>query len=220
MNPSMGPKYGCDETRLAVVGESHYLPPRVSRENYSPSTWYSTRQEHVPDKADSHYYMSTRNCVRRRDESRNRTYRVIGNVVPFEKIAFFNYLFRPAEQCKPGYSQSGPFDILDGDRAVSSEIMECFIQSYRPTAIVIASATVTRYSCVRYDLAAHSKIDTCVTAHPRTTNPFSHDVQKFLKDKSFRGYKADLKLSLKAGEIARCRSYPWMEKGGSCHPLP
>ena len=215
MQPWRGPKYGCDPRRLAVVGESHYLPPNVTRKNYSPSTWYSTRQEDVPDHSDAHLYMSTRDCVQRRFESNNRTYRIIGDVVSFEKIAFFNYVFRPAEECRPGYSQRGPFDILDEDRAISSEIMEWFIQTYHPTAIVVASATVMRYSCLRYDLAAHPEIDTCVTDHPRNTNPFSRDVCKFLQDRSFRGSKATLPLCLKEREIALCRSYLWRRRVSS-----
>ena len=216
MEPWIGPKYGCDERRLAVVGESHYLPPRVTRKNYTVHRHgISTRQENVPDIDDSHSYMNTRKCVQRRDESDNHTYKVIDDVVSFEEIAFFNYLVRPSEHGKPGYSLSGPFDILDDDRAVSSEIMEWFIQTYCPTSIVIASATVMRYSCVRCDLAAHPKIDTCVTAHPRNTNPFSSDVRSFLEDKSFRGSKADLPLSLKQGDRARCRSHPWRMRGGS-----
>ena len=197
------------------MGESHYLPPNVTRTNYSPSTWYSTRQEDVPDKCDAHSYMDTRECVQRRFESNNHTYKKIGNVVPFEEIAFFNYVFRPAEEGKPGYSQIGPFDILDEDRAVSSEIMEWFIQTHHPTAIVVASATVMRYSCVRHDLAAHPEIDTCVTDHPRNTNPFSHDVRKFLQDRSFCGSKETLPLCLKKHEIALCRSYPWKKRVSS-----
>ena len=216
MQPWIGPKYGRNERRLAVVGESHYLPPHVTRENYCPSTWYSTRQKDVPDLEDSHSYMNTRKCVQRRDERDIHTYVKIQDVVPFEEIAFINYLFRPAEQGKPGYSQPrSSFDILDEDRAVSSEIMEWFIQMYCPNSIVIASATVMRWSCVRHDLAAHPKIDICVTDHPRNTNPFSSDVRRFLEDKSFRGSKANLPLCLKENQIARCLSYPWRMSGGS-----
>lgn len=221
MEPWIGPQYGCAERRLAVVGESHFLPPRVTPKNYCPSTWYSASQETVPDIHDSHSYMNTRKCVQRRDESGNHTYNEIDKVVSFEGIAFFNYLFRPSEQGKPGYSQSGPFDILDDDRVVSSEIMEWFIQTYCPTSIVIASATVMQYSCVRYDLAAHPEIDTCVTAHPRyidpisRTKPFLQDVPRFLVDNSFRGSMAGLPLRLNDGEIALCHSYSWRIRGSS-----
>ena len=212
MQPWIGRKYGCDERRLTVVGESHYLPPDVTCKNYCPSTWYSTRQEDVPNINCAHSYMDTQKCVRQRHISRNPTYKTIEEVVSFEEIAFFNYVFRPAEQNKKGYSQTSCFDILDDDRAVSSEIMEWFIQEHQPTAIVIASATVMEYTCVRYDLAAHPEIATCVTVHPRCAKRFKQDVREFLNDESCRGSKAYLPLYLKECEKARCHSYRWRRR--------
>lgn len=184
MDPWVGPKYGCDERRLAVVAESHYLPPEVTRlnDNCNRKRWYAARQECVPDNA--RLYMNTRKCVERRYESCNPTYLTIDKVVSFEEIAFFNYVFRPAEEGKGGYSGKH-FNIYAEDREVSSKIMEWFIWMYRPTAIVIASTIVIKWTCVRCDLDAHPKIDTCMTDHPsywtnQNTNPFSKDVREFL----------------------------------------
>ena len=164
MYPWIGSRYGCDGRRLAIVAESHYLPPGVTCLNRDPAKWYAARQESVPDNARS--YMDTRKSVEDRHQSDNDTYRNIEAVVSFEEIAFFNYVFRPAEKGKPGYSQTSEFDIVDKDREISSEIMEWFIRKHQPTAIVIASATVMQYTCVRCDLAAHPEIKICITDHP------------------------------------------------------
>ena len=210
MQPWIGRKY--DERRLTVVGESHYLPPDVTCKNYCPSTWYSIRQEDVPNINCAHSYMDTQKCVRQRHTSGNRTYKTIEEVVSFEEIAFFNYVFRPAEEKKKGYSQTSCFDILDDDRAVSSEIMEWFIQEHQPTAIVIASAIVMKYTCVRYDLAAHPEIATCMTDHPQSPRKrFQKDVKRFLEN-GYQGSNACLPLCLKECEKARCHSYRWRRR--------
>ena len=205
MYPWIGPKYECSERRLAIVAESHYLPQNITCLNYCPSIWYAAWQEDVPNKT-AQSWMNTQTCVEDRHGRRNRTYLAIDKVVSFDEIAFFNYVFRPSEKDKPGYSQKGDFDILDEDRDVSSEIMEWFIREHRPTAIVIASATVIQYTCVRCDLAAHPEIDTCMTDHPRNTNPFAKDVRRFQKDPSYRGSREKEKSKLDDYK-ARCRSY-------------
>ena len=134
----------------------------------------------------------------------------------FEEIAFFNYVFRPTKKDE-GYSQGKLFKILGKDRKVSSEIMEWFIWMYRPTAIVIASTIVMKWTCVRCDLAAHPKIDTCVTNNPmaRTNNRFSEDVQRFLDDPAYRGSRADSPWCLNEAQKACCGSYPWRKKPAS-----
>ena len=196
MYPWIGPKYECSERRLAIVAESHYLPSRpqnaTTRLNYHPEKWYAAKQEDFSAKAQS--WMNTDWCVRNRHMSHNCTYQKIENVLnphglSFDDIVFFNYVFRPAEHCKPGYSQVSDFDILYEDRKVSSDIMEWFICEHRPTAIIIASTTVIQYTCVKFDLA-DSKKDACMTDHPsywrQNTNPFSKDVRDFL-DKLDKG---------------------------------
>ena len=205
MDPWIGPKYGCDGKRLAIVAESHYLPPGVTRLNYDPEKWYAATQESVPDERGAHLWMNTRKCVENRDKI--DTYKVIDAVVPFEKIAFFNYVFRPTEEDKGGYS-GDCFNIVDEDREVSSEIMEWFIWMYRPTAIVIASTIVMKWTCVRCDLAEHPEIRTCVTDHPLSSDPFSTDVGRFLKVPFFRGSRADSPWCLNEAQKACCRSYP------------
>lgn len=49
MDPWIGRKYKSSKRRLAIVAESHYLPPKVTRLNYCPSIWYSAWQEDVPN---------------------------------------------------------------------------------------------------------------------------------------------------------------------------
>ena len=227
MDPWIGPKYGCDGRRLAVVAESHYLPAKVTCLNYDPEKWYAAKQECVPDKKGAHSYMNTRTCVERRHQSDNPTYRKIEAVVSFEEIAFFNYVFRPAEHCRPGYAKREEpckrFKILDKDRKISSEIMEWFIWMYRPTAIIIASTIVMKWTCVRCDLAAHPEIkQTCITDHPLSTagpsgnpDPFLTDVRKFLKDPSYPGGRANSPWCLNEDQQACCRSYPWRKKTAS-----
>ena len=211
MCPWIGSKYGCDGRSLAIVAESHYLPPGVTRLNYDPEKWYAARQESVPDKSDAHSYMDTRKSVELRHQSDNPTYRKIEAVVSFEEIAFFNYVFRPAEEGKPGYSQTSKFDILDKDRDISSEIMEWFIRKHQPTAIVIASTTVMKWTCVRCDLAAHPEIKICITEHPLRPQ-FATDVREFLKNPSYRGSRADSPFRLNEAQRKRCRSYPWRSR--------
>ena len=149
----------------------------------------------------------------------------------FEEIAFFNYVFRPAEHCRPGYAKREEpykrFQILDKDRKISSEIMEWFIWMYRPTAIVIASTIVIKWTCVRCDLDDHPKIHTCMTDHPshwtkQNTNPFSENVREFLDklDKSHEspircGDRADSPWCLNEAQQACCGSYPWRKKPAS-----
>ena len=244
MDPWIGPKYGCDGKRLAIVAESHYLPPGVTRLNYDPpEKWYAATQESVPDERGAHLWMNTRKCVERRYESCNPTYLTIDKVVSFEEIAFFNYVFRPAEGIEENsenqierYSGNGNgsgtqeerrFKICDKDREISSEIMEWFIRKHQPTAIVIASATVMQYTCVRCDLAAHPEIKICITDHPTASlakpsntepskktespgnpEPFVTDVREFLKNPSYRGSQAGLPFSLNEAQRACCRSHP------------
>ena len=119
-------------------------------------------------------------------------------------------------------TRRGSCKIFDEDWKVSSEIMEWFIRKHQPKAIVIASTTVMKWTCVRCDLAAHPEIDTCVTDHPRNTNPFSDDVREFLDklDKSHEspircGARADSPFRLNEAQRRRCRSYPWRKKPAS-----
>ena len=210
MCPWIGSKYECSERRLAIVAESHYLPPEdVTPLNYCPSKWYEARQQDVPDKHEAHSYMDTDWCVRNRHKI--ATYRNIGKVLKrhglsFEEIAFFNYVFRPWTKGKPGYSQGKLFKICDEDRKVSSKIMEWFIRKRQPKAIVIASTTVIQHTCVRCDLAAHPEIHTCMTNNPMARDKrFAEDVQEFLKNPSYRGSRAKEKSCLDDYR-ARCRS--------------
>ena len=224
MYPWIGPKYKCSERRLAIVAESHYLPRNVTCLNYCPSIWYAAWQEDIPNKARS--YMNTRQCVEHHRHEID-TYQRIKAVVPFEEIAFFNYIFRPTENRKDCKGRKGyygeHFDILDKDREVSSEIMEWFIRKYQPTAIIIASTIVMKWTCVRCDLAAHPEIkQTCITDHPLSTagpsgnpDPFLTDVRKFLKDPSYPGGRANSPWCLNEDQQACCRSYPWRKKTAS-----
>ena len=184
MCPWVGSEYENSEMRLAIVCESHYLPNGVTRLNYDPEKWYSASQQDVPDTdvdgsgVTAHSYMNTKSCVEQRHKI--SAYRNISSVVRFEEIAFFNYIFRPAEKGVKGYSQKSQFDILDADREVSREIMEWFIAEHNPNKIVIASATVIRYACVKVVLSRYPKIGTCMTLHPRFSGEFSRDVRGFL----------------------------------------
>ncbi len=209
MCPWIGSRYGCGR-RLAIVAESHYLPPwpsGVTPLNHDPEKWYEARQEDFSAKTRS--YMDTDRCVRNRHESDDDTYQKIEAVVSFEEIAFFNYVFRPTKKDE-GFSQGKLFKILDKDRKVSSEIMEWFIRKHQPTAIVIASTIVMKWTCVRCDLAAHPEIDICMTNNPVAwrDNRFAEDVQEFLKNPSYRGSRADSPWCLNEAQRDRCRSYP------------
>ena len=222
MCPWIGSKYECSERRLAIVAERHYLPPwppDVTPLNHDPKKWYAARQEDVPDENDAHSYMDTDWCVRNRHKI--ATYRNICKVLKrhglsFEEIAFFNYVFRPTEEGKGGYSGKH-FNICAEDREVSSKIMEWFIRKRQPTAIVIASTLVMKWTCVRCDLAAHPEIHTCMTNNPmaRRDNRFAEDVQEFLKNPSYRGSQADSPFRLNEAQRRRCRSYSWRR---SPHP--
>ena len=92
--------------------------------------------------------------------------------------------------------------------------MEWFIRKHRPKAIVVASTTVMKWTCVRCDLAAHPEIDTCITDHPLSTgpsgdtDPFLTDMRKFMNDPSYRGSRANSPWCLNECQQARCRSYP------------
>ena len=197
MYPWIGPKYKSSERRLAIVGESHYLPPCVTDKNYDPEKWYAARQEDVPDEKDAHSWMNTQTCVENRHGGHNRTYqtirtcRIIEEVLTpyglsFDDIAFFNYVFRPWEKGKPGFSRPEKpckqFIIHDEDKKVSRTIMDWFIWKYQPTAIVIAFITLRKYTSVESDLAAHQhKIETCMTCVPTSNSKrFSKEVQEFL----------------------------------------
>ena len=170
----------------AIVGESHYLPPCVTTLNYDPEKWYAARQEDVPNET-AQSWMNTQTCVENRHGSRNRNYLAIDKVVSFDEIAFFNYVFRPSEKDKPGYSQGKLFKILEKDSEVSREIMEWFIWKYRPAAILIASATVKRYTCARCDLANHPKIKTFMTVHPRRwSRNIGQEVKAFIDQRRGR----------------------------------
>ena len=190
MEPWIGCRYGANGTRLAIVGESHYLPPNVTCKNYSPSTWYSITQHDVPNtnvgEVTAHTYMNTAECVRRRFLDGHPTYREISCVVNFDDIAFLDYVLRPAEEGKPGYASTGMFDILDQDRMVSTKVMEWFIRTYKPTAIILTSYTVMRWTCIRNDLHRHKEIAFCVTMHPMACRSnFQEYARKFISDTSW-----------------------------------
>ena len=205
MCPWIGRKYKSSERRLAIVAESHYLPRNATCLNYDPKKWYAARQADVPNET-AQSWMNTQTCVENRHGGHNRTYqtirtcRIIEDVLTpyglsFDDIAFFNYVFRPWEKGKPGFSRPEKpykqFKIHDEDKKVSSEIMKWFIRKYRPTAIVIAFITLRRYANVGSDLAAHQdEIETCMTCVP-TWSPkrFSKEVQKFLARLGYRRSK-------------------------------
>ena len=217
MDPWIGPKYGCDGKRLAIVAERHYLPSGVTDKNYDPEKWYAARQEDVLDeKGVPHPWMNTRTCVEHKSDN-PPIYQKIENVLrphglSFDDIAFFNYVFRPTEKNKGGYSGKH-FNICAEDRRVSSDIMEWFIWMYRPTAIVIASTIVMKWTCVRCDLAAHPEIHTCMTNNPMARDKrFAEDVQRFLDDPSYRGFRAKEKLCFELNEAEKDRCRPYLAK--------
>ena len=75
--------------------------------------------------------MDTVACIKHhRDKRSIQTYSRIETAtgMSFDDFAFFNYIFRPVEECDRSYYRSSRFNIGARDRAISGEIIEWFIR--------------------------------------------------------------------------------------------
>ena len=177
MKPWIGCKYHGSNRRLAIVGESHYIPDFSTKLNFDSTAWYASSQEQALSNEEDRNWMNTIHCIKEyRDPGKesHETYRKIEEALKehslcFDEIAFFNYIFRPVWECAGGYSNSC-FNIEDKDRAVSAEIMHWFISEHCPTNIVIASSVIARWTCVDVVLRDYAHLSRVVTHHPTARN--------------------------------------------------
>ena len=160
MQPWIGSEYR--ESRILVVGESHYMP-EGSTINLHPESWYNSTQENLADCELA--YIHTVKCVEYRLSGegratlRNNAYVRINRVVPFNQIAFFNYFFRPAS-----YKQGiGSVGIEQSDLKVSQEIMRWFVKQHQPRLVIVASKLAGGYTGPVLGL---DSIRCCVVCHP------------------------------------------------------
>ena len=177
MHPWIGSEYL--EGRILIVGESHYMP-EGSTINLSSATWYSATQDNLTDSERS--YIDTVECVRYRlsDEGRrvlrNNTYVRINRVVPFNRIAFCNYFFRPAV-FKTGIRSVG---IEQADLQVSQTIIQWFVKEHRPRVVIVASKLAGQYAS---PILALDNIRCCVVCHPmhKFGVPFREEAARCLR---------------------------------------
>ena len=177
MQPWIGNKY--HESRILIVGESHYMP-EGSTINLEPESWYNSTQEILTDCELA--YIHTVKCVEYRlsDEGRkvlrNNAYARINRVVPFNRIAFCNYFLRPAK-----YKQGiGSVGIEQADLQVSQEIMRWFIEEHRPRLGLVASKLAGGYAAPVLEL---DNIRCCVVCHPmhQFGVPFRAEAERCLR---------------------------------------
>ena len=192
MYPWIGGRYGKDDTRIAVVCESHFLPFGVTRLNHDAKSWYQSRQDMIPPtkivnglEIDVHSYMNTCYCVKNRHVSRNKTYSRIEELLSFTNIALFNYVFRPTEESAEGKSRGyshQDWNLRPEDHNVSESILRWFITAYKPTAIIFASGIVEKWTNAHKVMQAYCDIACCMTYHPTACNGkvFLNDTRKFL----------------------------------------
>ena len=187
MKPWIGAQYS--RHRVLVVGESHYLPPGSWR-NLKPLLWYTGSESDLTDLECS--YIHTSACVRFRlsDEGRtllpNNIYVRIGGVVPFERIAFFNYFFRPG---KFKQSVRTSFRLEHKDRTVSTEILEWFIGEHQPRLIIVASSLAGRYAGA---VLNYSDLPSCITHHPMAPGSnFRYTATAFLATSGYPSQPVD-----------------------------
>ena len=107
---------------------------------------------------------------------RNNAYVRVNRAVPFNRIAFFNYFFRPAV-FKTGIRSAG---IEEADLKVSGGIMRWFVEEYCPRLVIIASKLAGGYaiSSLKSGNIAH-----CVICHPmyKRGQPFREEAERCLK---------------------------------------
>ena len=198
--PCMKPWVGCKlpghDRRLAIVGESHYIPNGSSTLNVDPGdAWYASSDKQALPNEEHRRWMNTVKCIsdyRDPDKSDHKTYKNIEKVLNkhclcFDDVAFFNYVFRPVYEWAGGYSHRC-FNIGPKDRKVSAEIMRWFICKYKPTHIVIASAIVAKWTCVEVVLREYRCLSSVVTYHPNYCDP------------NYSGYHFDEGVSLSLNE--------------------
>ena len=193
MYPWIGEHYGKDDTRIAVVCESHFLPFGVTRLNHDAESWYQSRQDMIPAtkivngiEINVHSYMNTCYCVKNRHASGNKTYSRIEQLFSFSDIALFNYVFRPSEESEEGKSRgySHPYwNLVDADQNVSESILRWFIAAYKQIAIIFASGIVKNCTNAHQVMQEFQEVARCMTHHP-TQVRFLDDARKFLSHES------------------------------------
>ena len=167
MTPWVGTNYS--EHRIMVVCESHYMP-QGSTINRDADHWYACTEGKLSEIERS--YIDTVGCVEYRlsREGRahlpNNAYVQINNVVPFDRIAFSNFFYRPAVY-KSNVLSVG---ITPQDLRVASEILRWFVLTHAPRLVVVASASTAgppasevlkemevQYSVIHHPMARQGK---------------------------------------------------------------
>ena len=111
MKPWVGCKFPGHDRRLAIVGESHYIPNGSTTLNLDPGEdWYASCEIEALPNEEHRNWMNTVNCVtdyRDADKPDHQTYKNIEHALKkhclcFDDIAFFNYVFRPVHEWAGG----------------------------------------------------------------------------------------------------------------------
>ena len=174
MKPWVGCRFPGHDRRLAIVGESHYIPNGSTKMNLDPGeNWYASCEKQAVPNEEHRSWMNTAKCIgdyRDPDRPDHKTYKKIEKALKkhrlcFDDIAFFNYVFRPVHEWARGYSHQC-FNIGPKDRKVSAKIMRWFIHKHNPTHIVIASSIVAKWTCVEVVLREFQCLSRVVTYHP------------------------------------------------------
>ena len=184
MKPWIGSHYR--DRRLLVVCESHYLPNCITTLHHDETTWYESRQYDVPNPAihsgvTALSYMDTIESIKHhRCKKRIATYARIEKAtgMTFDDFAFFNYIFRPVEECARNYYHP-KFNIGAKDREISKVIMDWFIRKHCPRQIIVASTCVINYGGVKDVLAGHKDIHVLYTSHPLAAR-FGKEVRRMI----------------------------------------
>lgn len=141
----VGRNFAFRQTRLLIVGESHYMPDTCTV-HHDPIAWYSG----VDVPADALGWMRTRGTIQNGIKSRWNTksqtiYRniesaiVAGGIFPdgprsvFPEIAFLNFFQRPAEVL------GGSIRVSKADREMACMVFQEVVVTIEPTAVAFTS---------------------------------------------------------------------------------
>ena len=166
MEPWVGENYR--HHRIMVLAESHYMPPDATI-NLDADTWYSATQADLSDCELSFIY--TKGCVEYRlsEEGLRKilphynVYWQINEVIPFDRIVFANYFYRPAVY-KRGIKSVG---ITSRDISVADQILLWIVRVYAPQFVIVASGAWAGPPASK--LLGELDVQHCCAHHPLST---------------------------------------------------